>query len=235
MRLERRIRGETLILEEGKLARKSDGAVLVQYGETMVLVTGVISPLMREEVDFLPLTVNYQEKAYAAGKIPGGFFKKEGKPSDEAILASRLVDRSIRPLFPKNFRNEVQVIATVLSASQSNQPVILSIIGASIALSLAGLPFAKSIGGVRMGRKEDNFLFNPSDEELEESDLNLVVAGTKEGLIMMEGGASKVREEVIIEASQKAHSYIKELVEIEEEFLSKVQRKEREIPLYEVN
>lgn len=235
MRLEKRIKGKTLILEEGKLARKSDGAVLVQYGETMVLVTGVISPFMREEVDFLPLTVNYREKAYAAGKIPGGFFKKEGRPSDEAILSSRLIDRSIRPLFPKNFRNEVQIIATVLSAGQSNQPVILSIIGASIVLSLAGLTFTKSIGGVRMGRKEDNFLFNPSDEELEESDLNLVVAGTKEGLVMMEGGANKVSEEVIIEASQKAHSYIEELVGIEEEFLSHIERKKREIPLHEVN
>lgn len=235
MRLERKIKGKTLILEEGKLARKSDGAVLVQYGETMVLVTGVISPVMREEVDFLPLIVDYREKAYAAGKIPGGFFKKEGRPSDEAILSSRLIDRSIRPLFPKNFRNEVQVIATVLSASQSNQPVILSIIGASIVLSLAGLTFAKSIAGVRMGRKGDDFLFNPSDEELEESDLNLVVAGTKEGLMMMEGGANKVNEEVILEASQKAYSYIKELVEIEEEFLSRVQRKEREILLYEID
>jgi len=233
MRLEKEIEGKILVLEEGKLARKSDGAVLVQYGETVVLVTAVVSSFTREEIDFIPLIVDYREKAYAVGKIPGGFFKREGKPSDEEILASRLIDRSVRPLFPKNFRNEVQIIATVLSASHSNQPVILSIIGASLVLSLAGLPFAKNIGGVRIGKKQDKFLFNPSDEELEESELNLVVAGTKEGLIMVEGGANKIGEEVILEALQRAHSYIKEIVKIEEEFLSSTEKKEQKIFLSE--
>ena len=234
IRIEKKLGDKELILETGKIAKKSDGAVLVQYGETIVLVTAVISPTFKEDQGFVPLTVDYRERAYAAGKIPGGFFKREGRPSDGEILSSRLIDRSIRPLFPKGFRNEVQVIATVLSASESNQPAILALIGASLALSISELPFIELIGGVRIGRIGEEFIINPRDDELEQSKLNLVVVGNKEGLIMVEGCADKLKEEVILEAFQRGHSYIKKAIEIEEEFISLIKKEKREFPLYEV-
>ena len=233
-RMERKLEGRTLILETGKVAKKSSGAVLVQYEDTIVLVTGVISPTLQENEGFAPLTVDYREKAYAAGKIPGGFFKREGRPSDEEILASRLIDRSIRPLFPNGFRNEVQVIATVLSASEPNQPAVLSIIGACLALSVAGFPCVQPISRVRVGRVKGEFVINPRDDQLKESELNLVVVGNKEGLIMVEGDATQVKEEVVIEAFQVAHSHIKRIIEIEEEFISQVKKEKKEFPLYQV-
>jgi len=235
VRIEKKLGDKELILETGKVAKKSGGAVLVQYGETIVLVTAVVSPAAREDQGFVPLTVDYRERAYAAGKIPGGFFKREGRPSDGEILSSRLIDRSIRPLFPKGFRNEIQVIATVLSASESNQPAILALIGASLALSISELPFIELIGGVRIGRIEEEFVINPCDDELKQSKLNLVVVGNKEGLIMVEGCADKLEEEVILEAFQKGHSYIKRVIEIEEEFTSLAKKGKREFPLYEVD
>lgn len=235
VRIEKKLGDKELILETGKVAKKSGGAVLVQYGETIVLVTAVVSPAAREDQGFVPLTVDYRERAYAAGKIPGGFFKREGRPSDGEILSSRLIDRSIRPLFPKGFRNEIQVIATVLSASESNQPAILALIGACLALSISELPFIELIGGVRIGRIEEEFVINPCDDELKQSKLNLVVVGNKEGLIMVEGCADKLKEEVILEAFQKGHSYIKRVIEIEEEFTSLAKKGKREFSLYEVD
>ncbi len=233
-RIERKLEGRTLILETGKVAKKSSGAVLIEYQDTIVLVTAVISPTIQENEGFAPLIVNYREQAYAVGKIPGGFFKREGRPSDEEILASRLIDRSIRPLFPNGFRNEVQVIATVLSASEPNQPAVLSIIAASLALSLAGFPCVQPVGGVRVGRIKGEFVINPRHDQLEESDLNLVVAGNREGLIMVEGDAKRVKEEIILEAFQVAHSYIKKIVEIQEEFIGQAKKEEREFPLYQI-
>ncbi len=235
VRIEKKLGDKDLILETGKIAKKSGGAVLVQYGETIVLVTAVISSAAREDEGFVPLIVDYRERAYAAGKIPGGFFKREGRPSDGEILSSRLIDRSIRPLFPKGFRNEVQVIATVLSASESNQPAILAIIGACLALSISQLPFIELMGGVRIGRIGEEFIINPRDDELKQSELNLVVAGNKKGLIMVEGCVNKLKEEVVLEAFQKGHSYIKRVIEIEEEFTSLVKKGKREFPLYEVD
>jgi len=233
-RLEDEIAGQKLIIETGKVAKKSSGAVWIQYGENIVLVTAVISPTIREEMDFVPLTVDYREKAYAAGKIPGGFFKREGKPSDEEVLCSRLIDRSVRPLFPKGFRNETQIIATVLSASESNQPSILGITGASLALALANGSVIKPVAGVRIVRLGKEFIINPTDKELERSDLDMIVAGKREGITMVEGQAKKVPESVIMEALKEAHSVIKTLVQLEERFLSQVPREEVPISVYGV-
>ncbi len=233
-KIEKELEGRTLILQTGKVAKKSSGAVLVQYEDTIVLVTAVISPTVKEDEGFAPLTVDYREKAYAAGKIPGGFFKREGRPSGEEILSSRLIDRSIRPLFPDGFRNEVQVIATVLSASEPNQPAVLSIIGACLALSLADFPCFQPIGGVRVGRIKGEFVINPRDDQLKESELNLVVVGNKKGLIMVEGNANQVKEKVILEAFQAVHTYLKRIIEIEEEFISQAKKEKKEFPLYQI-
>jgi len=233
-RIEKKLEERPLILETGKIAKKSGGAVLVQYEDTIVLVTVVISPTVQEDMGFAPLIVDYREKAYAVGKIPGGFFKREGRPSDAEILASRLIDRSIRPFFPQGFRNEVQVIASVLSASESNQPAILSVIGASLALSVADFPCVQLIGGARVGRIKGQMVINPRDDQLKESELNLVVVGNKEGLIMVEGDADRVSEEVVLEAFQVAHSFIKKIIEMEEEFISRAKKEKKEFPLYQI-
>jgi len=235
VRIERKLGDKDLVLETGKVAKKSSGSVWVQYGETIVLVTAVISSTIKENEGFLPLVVDYRERAYAAGKIPGGFFKREGRPSDEEILSSRLIDRSIRPLFPQGFRNEVQIIATVLSAAESNQPAILSIMGAYLALSISDSCSIGPIGGVRIGRVNKEFIINPRDKELRESELNLVVVGSKEGLIMVEGDARKLKEEIILEAFQEAHSWIRRIIEIEEEFISAAKKEKKEFPLYEID
>lgn len=233
-RIEKKLEERPFILETGKIAKKSGGAVLVQYEDTIVLVTVVISPTVQEDMGFAPLIVDYREKAYAVGKIPGGFFKREGRPSDAEILSCRLIDRSIRPFFPEGFRNEVQVIASVLSASESNQPAILSVIGASLALSVADFPCVQLIGGVRVGRIKGQLVINPRDDQLKESELNLVVVGNKEGLIMVEGDADRVSEEVILEAFGVAHSSIKRIIEIEEEFISQAKKEKKEFPLYQI-
>lgn len=234
-RLESEIAGKKLIIETGKVAKKSSGAVWLQYGENIVLVTAVISPTIREEMAFVPLTVDYREKAYAAGKIPGGFFKREGKPSDEEVLCSRLIDRSIRPLFPKGFRNETQIIATVLSASESNQPSILGITGASLALLLANSSVIKPVAGVRIVKVGEKFIVNPTDKELEQSSLDLIVAGRTDGITMVEGQAGEISEPCIMEALKEAHSVIKTIIQLEEKILSEVPSKQVPVSLYEVD
>lgn len=233
-RIEKEFEGEKLIIETGKVAKKSSGAAWVQYGENIVLVASVISSVVREDTDFVPLTVDYREKAYAAGKIPGGFFKREGKPSEEEILASRLIDRSIRPLFPKGFKNETQIIATVLSASESNLPSILGITGASIALALSDKIITRLVGGVRIGRVDGEFIINPTDKQLEKSDIDLVVAGDSEGIIMVEGRAEKVPESCILQALERAHLVIKKLIEIEKELVGKVEEIKSTVTLYQI-
>jgi len=219
-KIEDEIAGQKLIIETGKVAKRSSGSVWIQYGENIVLATAVISPEIKEEVDFIPLTVDYREKAYAAGKIPGGFFKREGKPSEEEILSSRLIDRSIRPLFPKGFRNETQIIVNVLSASESNQPSILGITGASLALALSAKIMNKLVGGVRITRIGEEFVVNPTDKQLEKAELDIVVAGNKDGITMVEGQAKKIPEPVIIEALKSAHTQIQKIIELGEKFLS---------------
>jgi len=209
------LKGKNLILETGFIAKQSDGSVLVKYGDTYVLCTVVSEKNPKENLDFVPLTVDYQEKAYSAGKIPGGFFKREGKPTDREVLVSRLIDRPIRPLFPKGFNYETQAIASVLSYGDENIADILSIIGVSAALTISNIPFEGPVGAVRVGRIDGNFVLNPDNEEIEKSDLNFVVAGTEKAVTMVEGGGNEISEETLTEALKFAHEYIKKTVQLQ--------------------
>jgi polyribonucleotide nucleotidyltransferase len=192
--LETDFAGRSISIETGRVAKQANGSVLVRYGETVVLVTVVASDKKREGLDFIPLTVNYLEMTYAAGKIPGGFFKREGKPSDHETLISRFIDRPLRPLFPKGFQNEVQVIATVLSADPDNDPAVLGMIGASAALSISDIPFLGPIAGAKVGRIDGEYVLNPAPGELELSDIDLFVAGSEDAIIMVEGSAKEKRD-----------------------------------------
>ncbi|GBQ86586.1 polynucleotide phosphorylase [Gluconacetobacter johannae DSM 13595] len=197
--------GRPLVLETGKIARQADGAVVVTYGDTVVLCTAVGARSVKPGQDFFPLTVNYQEKAFAAGKIPGGFFKREGRPSEIEVLNSRLIDRPIRPLFPDNFRNEVQVVATVLSHDLENDPAIAALIGCSAALTLSGIPFFGPVAACRVGYKDGAYILNPTIAEMKESALDLVLAGTSEGVLMVESEAGELSEDVMLGAVTFGH------------------------------
>ena len=199
-------------IETGRLAKQADGSVVVRSGDTMVLVTACTAATPREGIDFLPLTVDYKEYTYASGRIPGGFFKREGKPTEKEVLTSRLIDRPIRPLFPAGWRNETQIIALVLSADSENDSDVLAITGASAALALSGIPFTRSIAGVRMGLVDGEFVVNPIFEQRKRSRLDLIVAGTKDGIVMVEAGAKEVTEEEMVQALERAHAAIKEIV-----------------------
>jgi len=216
--IEINLNGKVINIGTGKVAKQSAGSIVVSCEGTIVLVTANSSKEPREGIDFFPLMVDYEEKFYAAGKIPGGFFKREGRPSKNAILTSRLIDRPLRPLFPQEYRNDVQVIATVLSYDQKNSPDILAIIGASAALWISDIPFQGPIGAVRIGIVENEFIVNPSPEELENSELDLIIAGTKDSIIMMEGEAKEVPEEKVLKAIVIAQEAIKTIVESQEEF-----------------
>lgn len=213
-RIERIIEGKPLSIEAGRVARQADGAVLVRYGDTVVLVTAVASKQARQGADFFPLTVDYQERAYAAGKIPGGFFKREGKPHDKETLTSRLIDRPMRPLFPDGYRNDVQIIATVLSADQQNDPDVLAVLGASAALSIAPIPFLGPVGAVRVGRVGGRLLLNPTYAQMEGSDIDLVVAGTRSAVVMLEAGANEVPEDAMVEAIEFGHKGIQPMIDM---------------------
>jgi polyribonucleotide nucleotidyltransferase len=202
----------TLSLETGKLAKQAGGAVRVRFGDSVVLVTACRAASPREGIDFLPLTVDYREYTYASGRIPGGFFKREGKPAEKEVLTSRCIDRPIRPLFPSGWRYETQVIALVLSADQENDTDVLAITGASAALALSEIPFEKTIAGVRIGLVEGQFVVNPTFQQRKDSKLDLIVAGTKDGLVMVEAGAKEVTEEQAIQALETAHTAIKQIV-----------------------
>ena len=210
------LNGKIINIETGKIAKQSAGSIVVSCEGTIVLVTANSSKEPREGIDFFPLMVDYEEKFYAAGKIPGGFFKREGRPSKNAILTSRLIDRPLRPLFPKEYRNDVQVIATVLSYDQKNLPDVLAVIGASAALWISDIPFQGPIGAVRIGMIENEFIVNPGPGELENSELDLIIAGTKDSIIMMEGEAKEVPEEIILKAISIAQESIKTIVEGQE-------------------
>ncbi len=197
--------GRKLTLETGKLARQADGAIMVTYGETKVMCTAVGEKAPRPGVDFFPLTVNYQEKTFATGKIPGGFFKREGRPSEKETLTSRLIDRPIRPLFAKGFRNEVQVICTVMSHDMENDADIVALVGASAALTISGVPFMGPIGGCRVGRIDGRLVLNPTLQEMAESELDLIVAGTQEGVLMVESEANELSEETMLKAVVFGH------------------------------
>ena len=224
--------GRKLIIENGKMAKQANGAVLVRYGDTVVLVAVTSSAEPREGVDFFPLTVDYEEKMYAAGKIPGGFIKREGRPAQSAILKSRLIDRPIRPLFPEGFRNDVQVIATVLCFDQDNPPEIAGMIGASCALCISDIPFNGPIAGVHVGRIDGEFLINPTVEQTEKSDLDLIVAGSRDAVMMVEAGAKELPEEVILEAILFGHEEIKKLVAFQEEVAAACGKEKKDYPLF---
>src|SRR6188472_2157932 len=204
--------GRTISIETGRIAKQADGAVIVRLGDTMVLVTACADANPREGVDFLPLTCDYKENTYASGRIPGGFFKREGKPAEKEVLTSRLIDRPIRPLFPGTWRNETQIIALVLSADGENDTDVLAITGASAALALSTIPLQKTIAGVRVGQVDGQFVINPTFEQRRNSQLDLIVAGSNDGIVMVEAGAKEVSEKDMVAALDTAHNAIKEII-----------------------
>ena len=226
--------GRTLTIEQGKMAKQANGAVLVRYGDTVVLVTVTASKEPREGVDFFPLTVDYEEKMYAAGKIPGGFIKREGRPSNDATLCARLIDRPIRPLFPKGYRNDVQIVATVLSVEPDNAPELAGMIGASCALSVSDIPFDGPIAGVRVGRVDGTFVINPTAAQREVSTLNLTVAGSADAVMMVEAGASELPEEVVLDAILFGHKEIQRIVAFEQEIQAACGKLKSEARLFKV-
>jgi len=205
--------GQLLVLETGKVARQADGAVMARLGDTIVLCTAVGARSVKPGQDFFPLTVNYQEKAFAAGKIPGGFFKREGRPSENETLVSRLIDRPIRPLFPDGFRNEVQVVATVLSHDLENDPDIVAMVGCSAALTLSGIPFFGPIAGARVGYVDGGYVLNPTLAQRKQSQLDLVVAGTAEGVLMVESEAQELSEDVMLGAVEFGHKSFQAVIQ----------------------
>ena len=219
---EAEIGGQVLSMEAGKLAEQADGAVLLRYGDTVVLATAVASKEPREGADFFPLTVDYEERMYAAGKIPGGFIKRESRPSEAAILAMRLTDRPIRPLFPKGYYNDVQVVLTVLSTDQENDPDIVALNGASAALSISQIPFQGPVGAVRVGRLDGAFVTNPTNSQLAESELDLVVAGTREAVMMVEAGARILPEDVMADAIAYGHAELQKSIDMQEKLVGSV-------------
>ncbi|MBG9859173.1 polyribonucleotide nucleotidyltransferase [Bacillus wiedmannii] len=226
--------GRQLTVETSQLAKQANGAVLVRYGDTAVLSTATASKEPKN-VDFFPLTVNYEERLYAVGKIPGGFIKREGRPSEKAILASRLIDRPIRPLFADGFRNEVQVVSIVMSVDQDCSSEMAAMLGSSLALSISDIPFEGPIAGATVGRINGEFVINPTVEQQEQSDIHLVVAGTKDAINMVEAGADQVPEETMLEAIMFGHDEIKRLIAFQEEIVQAVGKEKTEVKLYEVD
>ncbi|WP_194543546.1 polyribonucleotide nucleotidyltransferase [Paenibacillus sp. JZ16] len=233
-RVEMQLGGRPLVFETGRLAKQANAAVMVRYGETAVLCT-VTASSEPKDLDFFPLTVNYEERLYAVGKIPGGFIKREGRPSEKAILASRLTDRPIRPLFPEGFRNDVQVLNLVMSVDQDCEPEIAAMIGTSAALSISDVPFNGPIGGVAVGRVDGKFVVNPNIAEQEVSDIYLVVAGTKDAIMMVEAEANEVPEEVMLEAIMFGHEEIKKIVAKIEELVAACGKEKMAVKLHAVN
>ena len=226
--------GRPLTIETGQLAKQANGAVLVRYGETTVLSTATASKKPKP-LDFFPLTVNYEERMYAVGKIPGGFIKREGRPSEKAVLTSRLIDRPIRPLFADGFRNDVQVISLVMSVDQNCTSEMAAMLGSSLALSISDIPFEGPIAGVQIGRIDGEFIINPNPDQLEKSDLDLVVAGTKDAINMVEAGAKEVAEDIILEAIMFGHEQIIKLIEFQEMIIAEVGKEKMEITLFQLD
>lgn len=227
-------RGRKIIVEHGEVAKQANGSVLVRYGDTVILSTVCVSKTANILSDFFPLMVLYNEKLYSVGKIPGGFIKREGRPTDNATLAARMIDRPMRPMFPENFRNEVQVVNTVLSVEQDNSPELTAMFGSSLATSISEVPFDGPIAGVKVGHVAGNFIINPTPEELEKSDLDLTVAGTKEAINMVEAGAKEVSEELMLEALMFGHEAIKELVEFQEKIIKEIGKPKMEYEVLEI-
>jgi len=223
------VKGKTLNLETGRFAKQADGSIVATFGDTVVLATAVAKKEARENIDFFPLTIDYQEKAYAAGKIPGGFFKREGRPGEKETLTSRLIDRPIRPLFPDGFYSETQGIISVLSFGEENISDVLGIIAMSAALSISDIPFDGPVGAVRVGIVGDTLVVNPDRKEIEECDYSMVVAGTENAVMMVEGGGNEVSESVLLEALALAHEEIRKVIEVQKDLVSKIGKTKREV------
>ncbi|MDP2605438.1 MAG: polyribonucleotide nucleotidyltransferase [Deltaproteobacteria bacterium] len=234
-KVELEFHGRPLSIEIGRMAKQADGAALVRYGETVVLVTAVAARDLKLDMDFFPLTVDYQERTFAAGKIPGGFFKREGRPSEKEILTCRLIDRSIRPLFSEGLRCETQIIATVLSADRENDPDVLAMLGTSAALHVSDIPFNGPLAGVRIGRIDGRWIVNPTQSQLQESDTDIFLSGSRDAIVMVEGGAQMVPEDEILEALFTGHEAIQPLLKIQEELRREVGKVKREVPLAEID
>ena len=233
--MELELAGRTLSIEVGRVAKQASGAVWVTYGGTVVLVTATMSKEPREGIDFFPLLVDYEERLYAAGKIPGGFIKREGRPSEAAILAARSIDRPLRPLFPDGFRNDVQVVATVLSSDQDNSPEIAAMIGASSALTISQIPFEGPVGAVRMAYVNGEYIINPTVQEQEQSKLNLVVAGTKDAIMMVEAEVNELSEEVVLDAILTAHEEIKKITQFQDSLREKVGQEKVQVNVFQLD
>ncbi|MCI0477104.1 MAG: polyribonucleotide nucleotidyltransferase, partial [Anaerolineales bacterium] len=222
----------TLTIETGKLAGQANGAVTVRHGDTVILATATGASTPREGVDFFPLTVDYEERLYAAGKIPGSFFKREGRPGEQAILLCRLTDRPLRPMFPKGFRNDVNIVITALSADQEHYIDILSIIGASTALTISDIPFNGPVGAVRVGMLDGQLVFNPTSKQMDNSTLDLRLAGTKGAVIMVEAGAQEISEEQMLDALQKGHDAMQAVIELQEKMRAEIGKAKKDFPLH---
>src|SRR5271170_2036948 len=227
--------GKRLVFETGRMAKQASGAALVSTGDTVVLATAVASPDPREGIDFFPLTVDYREYTYAGGRIPGGFIKREGRPSEKEILTSRQIDRPIRPLFPEDFRNETQVVAFVYSADKENDPDVLGINGASCALALSDIPFHGPVGAVRVGIVDDQFIVNPTYAERAKSQLNIMVVGTKDGIVMIESGAKEIDENRVVDAIEFAHEQIKKICVAIEDLVGRAGKVKRTVSPVEID
>ena len=227
-------RGRKIVVENGEYAKQANGAVLVRYGDTVILSTVVVEKTANVLSDFFPLMVIYQEKLYSVGKIPGGFIKREGRPTDAATLAARMIDRPMRPMFPENFKNAVQVVNTVLSVDTDNSPELTAMFGSSLATSISEIPFDGPIAGVKVGRINGEFIINPTPAELEESDIDLTVAGTKDAINMVEAGAKQVSEEDMLEALMFGHEAIKELCQFQEQIIAEIGKEKMEYEVLEI-
>lgn len=229
------VKGKALYLETGRFARQADGSVIVRYGDTVVLATAVAAKKPRENIDFFPLTIDYQEKAYAAGKIPGGFFKREGRPSEKEVLTSRLIDRPIRPMFPDGFYSDTQGIVSVLSFGTENISDILGVIGMSAALGISDIPFDGPVSAVRVGILKDSFVIYPDLQEMEQCDFSMIVAGSEDAVLMVEGGGLEITEAVLLEALNIAHEEIKKVVALQKQFISQAGKQKREVTPLQVD
>ena len=231
---EMELAGRTLRVDIGRVCAQANGAALMHYGDTVVLSTATASKEPREGIDFFPLSVEYEEKMYAAGKIPGGFNKREGKASENAILTSRVIDRPMRPLFPKDYRNDVTLNNMVMSVDENCRPELLAMIGSAIATSISDIPFLGPIAGVRVGRIDGEFVINPTVEQREKSDLNLTVAGSYDAVMMVEAGANELSEEVVLDAILFGHEEIKRLVKFQQEMMEKCGKEKHQPKLFTV-
>src|SRR6267154_3613407 len=227
--------GRELSLETGKVAKQADGSVIMQYGDTVVLVATVGDKKPREGIDFFPLTVEYREQNSAAGRIPGNYFRREGRPTEKEVLTSRLIDRPLRPLFQEGYNNETQLVATVISADPDLDPDVIAITGASAALLLSDIPFLNPIAGVRVGLVEGRYVVNPTYDETRESKLNLIVAGSEEAIVMVEAGATEVSEEIMVEALMLAHKEINRLCRWQRELYKALDVQKREVVPPQIN